>query len=187
MKVERRRALTVALGAAILLSGCAVHSNDQLMSREALDTQTEASARIAESAARAADAQQELARIQTARTVPVPAPVDEDLGNVPPDLRRLVTVEWSGPAPEAAKRVAEIVGWEFRVVGNAPASGAMVDINIRERPAAKALEDIGLQAQPFGQIVADPTVRRIEFRYLHTTRQVVPGSSAWTGRATMTK
>jgi defect-in-organelle-trafficking protein DotD len=126
----------------------------------------EAATRLSESAERAAAAQAELARIQEARTKPAPRPFDETLAGVPQELRRAATIEWSGPAVEAARRVADIVGYRFVVVGNPPATPPMVNVSLREVPAAKALEDIGLQAQPFGQVVADPNRRVVEFRYL---------------------
>ncbi len=102
---------------------------------------------------------------------------------MPEALRRPVTLEWSGPAVEAARRVAEVVGWEFRVVGNAPASGEMVNVSLRARPAVKALEDIGLQAQPFAQVVADVNTHRVEFRYLAPSRAAATPRR----RAAMTK
>jgi len=126
----------------------------------------EAALRLAESAERAAAAQAELARVQEARTRPAPRPFDETLAGVPVELRKTTTLEWSGPAPEAARRVAAIVGYSFSVVGNPPATPPMVNVHLREVAAAKAFEDIGLQSQPFGQVVVDPNARRVEFRYL---------------------
>ncbi len=166
------------------LAGCVHDENALQMSAEAEAAQAEAAVKLSHSAERAAVAQEELARIQTARTVPVPAPVDENMDGVPAELRRPVTLEWSGPAEEAARRVAEVVGWDFHVVGNAPAAGAMVNVSLRARPAVKALEDIGLQAQPFGQVVADPNTRRVEFRYVASAPRA---ALAGRRRAEMTK
>jgi defect-in-organelle-trafficking protein DotD len=180
--LNRRLFALLAVGIAASVSGCANSPTDDL-SVEAAQSQAEASRRLGESADRATRAQEELARIQTARTTPAPASVDENLSGVPEELRRPVTIEWSGPAHEAARRVAEIVGWEFHVVGSAPAAAALISVSLRGRPAVKALEDIGVQAQPFGQVVADQNARRIEFRYFSTGRA---GASA-PKRASMTK
>lgn len=180
MKVGRIAIAFLALGPA--LAGCAERvDNLAIVNGESLASQAEASRRLSESAERAAVAQEELARIQAARTRPVPAPVDENLSGVPEDLRRPVTLEWSGPAEEAARRVTAVVGWEFRVVGNAPSAPTMIDVSLRARPAVKALEDVGLQAQPFGQVVVLPGARRVEYRYVHSVR----GATA--ARASMTK
>lgn len=130
--------------------------------------------KLAESSERAATAQAELARIQEARTRPAPRPFDETLAGVPSELRRAVTLEWSGPGVEAARRVATIVGYEFRIVGNPPATPVSVHVSQRESPAAKVLEDIGLQSQPFGQVVVDPNVRRIEYRFLNVAGRPAP-------------
>lgn len=191
MRCGRRRVVggLAVLLAASALGGCVHDENALMASAEAEAAQAEAAVKISESAQRAARAQEELARIQAARTVPLPAPVDENMDGVPAALRRPVTLEWSGPAEEAARRVAAVVGWEFHVVGNAPASGEMVNVSLRARPAVKALEDIGLQAQPFAQVVADPNNARIEFRYVSGGRAASAAGAARrrAARAEMTK
>lgn len=145
----------------------------------------EAALRLSESAERAATAQAELARIQEARTRPAPRPFDETLAGVPVELRKTATIEWSGPATEAARRVAAIVGYSFTIVGNPPATPPMVNVHLREVAAAKAFEDIGLQAQPFGQVVVDPNTRRVEFRYLNPPASA--GASVAASHARVTK
>lgn len=163
------RPLAIALLASVALGGCAnrVALNAEEQAAIAAAGQRAAD-KLAESSERAATAQAELARIQEARTRPAPRPFDETLAGVPSELRRAVTLEWSGPAVEAARRVAVIVGYDFRIVGNPPANPVSIHVSQREAPAAKVLEDIGLQAQPFGQVVVDPNIRRIEYRYLNT-------------------
>ena len=164
----RRLAAALVVGAsAAVLAGCAqtaaVDPQAELAIRAAGQ---EAAIKLSESAERAAQAQAELARIQEARTRPAPKPFDETMTGVPSELRRAATLEWSGPAPEAARRLAAIAGYSFSVVGNPPATPPIVNVSLREVPLAKALEDVGLQSQPFGQVVVDPNARRIEFRYL---------------------
>ncbi|AOG03483.1 DotD/TraH family lipoprotein [Bosea sp. RAC05] len=165
-----RRALVCAAFATSLtvMGGCASKVAVEAPVVEGPD----ASKLLAESADRAARAQEELARIQTARTAPVPRPVEENLAGVPDDLRRTATMEWSGPAEEAARRMAAIVGWDFRVIGNAPATPVMVSVSMRDIAAVKIMENIGLQAQPFAQVAAIASQRRIEFRHLAGGRAV---------------
>lgn len=177
MKIARHFLLcgTGVLG--LLLAGCSTNRTglDPALMEEANRPIAEASQRLSDSATRAAAAQEELVRIQTARTLPAPAPVNENLAGVPEALRRPTTIEWSGPADEPARRIAEIVGYSFRVVGNPPATLPMVSVSLHEVPAVKALEDLGNQVQPFAQIVVDARLKRIEYRYL------AAGGSAFAG------
>ncbi len=166
LRAGRALALTVAVAVSVGACAQTVAQVDPAAEAAIRAAGQEAALRLSESAERAAAAQADLARIQEARTRPAPRPFDETLAGVPVELRKAATVEWSGPAPEAARRVAAIVGYSFSVVGNPPATPPMVNIHMREVPAAKAFEDIGLQAQPYGQVVVDPNTRRVEFRYL---------------------
>lgn len=172
-RIARPLAVAVLLGAAV--GGCAQTKTLNAEEQAAIAAAGQRAAdKLAESSERAATAQAELARIQEARTRPAPRPFDESLAGVPAELRRAVTLEWSGPGVEAARRVASIVGYEFRIVGNPPASPVSVHVSQRESPAAKVLEDIGLQSQPFGQVTVDPNVRRIEYRFLNVAGRPAP-------------
>lgn len=168
--------LTVAL-TGLVLAGCGTTRVDPRLMAEANRPMADASILLSESAQRAATAQEQLVRIQTARTLPAPAPVNETLAGVPDELRRPTTIEWTGPGDEAARRVSTIVGYEFRVVGNPPATLPMVNVSMQGVPAVKALEDIGNQVQPFAQIVVDANLRRIEYRYLVVAGGQAPGAS----------
>lgn len=129
---------------------------------------------LAESAARAAVAQGELARIQAARTAPAPRPFDENMTGVPAEMRRPIDIAWSGPGVDAARRIAGIVGYRFRVVGNPPSTPLFVDLDESGTPAVKVLEDLGYQVAPFAQVVVDARTRRVEYRFvdgLHASRR----------------
>jgi len=167
--------ITTAL-AGLLLAGCSSTSVDKRALAEANRPMADASILLSESAQRAATAQEQLVRIQTARTLPAPAPVNESLAGVPDELRRPTTLEWTGPGEEAARRVATIVGYEFRVVGNPPATPPMVNVSVQGVPAVKALEDIGNQVQPFAQVVVDANLKRMEYRFLAVAGQA-PGAA----------
>lgn len=160
-----RRALTfTALAAALAACNATTGSAPSQQSavwdsaiREGVDQQ------IAQSTARAANALETLAMIQRARTEPVARPVVES--GLPEELRRLTTVEWSGPAIGLVKELAANIGYAFLESGNAPAVPAMVQVNLQDVPAAKAFEDIGLQSQAYATIIVDPNLRRVEFRH----------------------
>ncbi|OAH29583.1 hypothetical protein AX289_23000 [Methylorubrum populi] len=156
------RSLLAAMSLALALGACAREPDrSAVIDAAAQQLVTE---KIADSAGRVARATETLALIQRARTEPSPPSVDERL--LPGDLRRPITLNWSGPGEEGARRVANLLGYEFRVVGNPPAVSPPVQVGAEAVPAAKVLEDIGLQVQGSAQVVVDPNVRRVEYRYI---------------------
>jgi defect-in-organelle-trafficking protein DotD len=159
-----------ALSAVVLLSSCGTKPQEATLDSSYM---TSVDNRLNKAAEQAAKAQTDLARIQKARTNPSPLPLDEIGMNLPDELKRPATLEWSGPAHEAAKRIAALVGYQFSVVGNPPSIPPVIHVSLQEVPAAKALEQIGLQAFPFGEVAVDPNQKRVEFRYLQEQTQPV--------------
>ncbi len=155
-----------ALSSMAVLASCATTSSEPSVSNDYISN---IDGRLSKAAEQAAKAQTDLARIQKARTKPAPLPLDES--GLPPELKRPATLEWSGPAQEAASKIAALVGYEFHVVGNPPSVPPVVHVSIHDVPAAKALEQIGLQAYPFGEVAVDPNMKRVEFRYLQAQNQ----------------
>jgi defect-in-organelle-trafficking protein DotD len=128
-------------------------------------------ARLGKAVEQATKAQTDLARIQIARTQPAPLPLDES--NLPEELKRPASIEWSGPAHEAARKVAALTGYSFQITGNPPSIPPVIHVSMKDVPAAKALENIGLQSFPFGEVSVDPNQKRIEFRYLQAQQQPI--------------
>ena len=114
----------------------------------------------------AATAQEKLIQIQLSRTAPSPFPVNEL--KVPSELKRPTTLIWTGPAEEAAIKLAQLVDYHFQVVGNPPAIKPIVYLNFKNSPVIKILEQIGLQSFPVGEVIVDPNIKRIEYRYLNS-------------------
>lgn len=157
------RCAVVAAVSVTMLAGCGRHIKDSRV--EELDSHSRQL--IADDLARAADravkAQETLALVQRARTEPSPLPVDP--AGLPAELRRPATMNWAGPGHEAARQVAGLVGYDFRIVGNPPAVAPMVNVAATDVPVGKIFEDIGLQVQGVAQIAVDPNSKRVEFRY----------------------
>jgi hypothetical protein len=127
--------------------------------------------KVAAAAQTAADAQADLARIQIARTKPAPAPLDET--NLPEELKRPATLSWAGPAEDAARRIAALVGYSFQITGNPPSVPPAIQIDVKDVTAAMALYQIGVQAYPFGAVAVDTASKRVEFTYLQAQQQPV--------------
>lgn len=118
---------------------------------------------LAKSAARATHAQETLAMIQRARTEPAMSSLN--IAGLPPELVLPATMKWSGHGEDAVRRIAQMIGYEFRVMGNRPPQGPNVQVDATDQPVAKVLEDVGLQIQADATLNVDPNLRVIEFRY----------------------
>ena len=59
-------------------------------------------------------------------------------------LRQPISIEWAGEARLVVKRIAEIAGWRFAVVGSAP---LQVNLKVKaiEAPLINVIEDIAVQ------------------------------------------
>jgi len=146
--------------AAISLAACAVPAAPPGSYDPAI--RTEVDQQLAQTSARAANALETLAMIQRTRTEPA-APVLDD-ASLPAELRRKATVEFTGPAIELVRELAQNLGYAFIETGNQPANPGLVTVDAHDTTVAKVLEDTGLQAQRFATVVVDPNQRRIEFR-----------------------
>lgn len=153
--------------ACIALAACGTNSAKDSPRPPSLSVDVDG--KLAAAADTAAKAQETLARVQVARTKPAPLPLDET--SLPEELKRPATIDWSGPAHEAARKVAALIGYSFAVTGNPPSIPPMVHVSSVDVPAAKALENIGMQAYPFGEVAVDPNAKRVEFRYLQAQQQ----------------
>lgn len=179
-QMSKKAVVTAIVAAATLwLAGCSTTKTPEndlsdVYSNQSIDKE------LAEAVGRATKAQETLARVQVARTTPTPSALDE--ASLPEELKRPATIDWSGPAHEAASKIANLIGYQFKVTGNRPSIPPMVHVSVEDVSAAKALEDIGLQAFPFGEVSVDPNAKRIEFRYLQAQQQPIKASGtspAW--------
>lgn len=156
--------------ATLLMAGCSTTKTPDNDISDVYNAQT-IDKELADAVGRASKAQETLARVQVARTTPTPSALDES--SLPEELKRPATIDWSGPAHEAAEKIANLVGYQFKITGNRPSIPPMVHVGVEDVSAAKALEDIGLQAFPFGEVSVDPNAKRIEFRYLQAQQQPI--------------
>lgn len=167
MNSGRLKRVLFAAASCLALAACG--TNGKNLGQPAYTGGAEIDARLAEAANKAAKAQENLARVQIARTKPAPLPLDESA--LPEELKRPATIDWSGPAHEAARKIAALIGYSFAITGNPPSIPPMIHMSVEDVTAAKALENIGLQAYPFGEVTVDPNVKRVEFRYLQAQQQ----------------
>ena len=158
--------ITTGIALAISVSAC-----DTLPSQssptgwdEANETQIDDS--LAQSALEASNAAEVLAQIESARTAPMENPMSGDqMNNLPPELLRPTTVEWTGPAVDLTGELAKSIGYSYSVVGQMPPVDVMVSVSSVDEPAVKVFENIGYQVAEFADVFVDPNTKRIEFRF----------------------
>lgn len=127
---------------------------------------SEVTARLADAAQRTADAVEQLASIENARTPELHTPIVAD---APPELRLLVTVEWTGPWESLIKVMAERVGYSMNVIGKKPPVPIIVTVDAQQEPYVDVMRDIGLQASSRADLVLDSQRKVVEVRYAPDT------------------
>ena len=117
-----------------------------------------AEVRLAEAAERAEAALTMLSRIRAAETS---QPVAGLPLEVPPALRRPVTIDWIGPVETLAEHLAAYAGYSFRMAGPPPVRPAMVAIAAQDAPVIEVLRDAGLQAGDAATLTVDAEERSV--------------------------
>lgn len=169
MKLKSLKYALAIGGAAVLLASCGTKApKDPGLPYEG---NIRIEDKVAKAAEIAAKAQDELARVQIARTKPSAPMLDE--ASLPAELKRPATLSWAGPAEDAARKIAALVGYSFIVTGNPPSTPPAVQIDFKDITAGMALYQIGVQAFPFGEVGVDTVSKRVEFRYLQAQQQPV--------------
>lgn len=113
---------------------------------------------------RASRAQEKLAMLEQARH---PRLVSErvDLKDVPEALRQLLSLSWQGPLEPAVRKVAEKIGYAFKVVGFSPAIPVIVTLNAHDQAAVMVLREMGHQCRGRADIHVDASAKTIEVYY----------------------
>src|SRR5690554_5909073 len=107
--------LALVSAVASVLAACASTTVPQGTPDWDVQTRLHVEDKLADSARKAALAQEELARIQQTRTPAAPSGINEEF--LPSELRRLTTIDWSGPGSDLVAKIAENIGYEFSESG----------------------------------------------------------------------
>lgn len=157
----------------ISLAGCSTVKGQQPVDNtrvEAVRTSpadsTAITARLAEAAQRTANALENLASVEQARTPELYTPVVTD---APEELRLLLTVQWTGPWENLLKTMAERVNYGFRVIGKQPPTPIIVTVDAKQQPFVDVLRNVGLQAAGRADLVLDSRSKVVEVRYAPDT------------------
>lgn len=123
--------------------------------------------RLADAADRASNAIEMLASIEQSKI-----PDDQEIKpitNAPPELRRIITLDWVGPIAPVAERLASRAGYEFNMVGDPPSIPIVVTVRSVEDRVIDILRSIGLQAGKRAKIMVDANAKLIELAYVPIT------------------
>jgi len=152
--------ISVTLAAAFLcsLGACTQYKVDQQLVAEP----DPVALRLSTAVDKASAALQTLASVEQARNpnaklqMPPSAPVE---------LRRIVSVDWTGPIEPITQTLADRAGYTVRINGDKPPVPVVVSVVAREKSVVEVLRDVGLQAGTRADLVVDPARKLVEVNY----------------------
>jgi defect-in-organelle-trafficking protein DotD len=92
-------------------------------------------------------------------------PQGVSMSDVPVELTKLVTIDWVGGVEGISERLALEAGYQFVRIGTPPAAPIVVDVVAHARPVFELLQHVGLQMRGRGELVINPSARKVEVRY----------------------
>ena len=98
-----------------------------------------------------------------ARALPAPDPESglPPVDGVPEELRRPVTLDWTGPVEVLAADLARRAGYRFAQAGRPPARPPIVAIAAKDEPLIAVLRDLGLRAGEAATLTVDAANRTV--------------------------
>ncbi|MBU6475184.1 MAG: DotD/TraH family lipoprotein [Alphaproteobacteria bacterium] len=140
-----------------LLAACTPRVNQQLVAEP-----DPVALRLAAAADKASSALQTLAAIEQTRN---PGEAVQMPPTAPRELRRIVSIDWTGPIEPIAQMMADRAGYRLQVNGDKPPAPIVVSVMAREKSVIEVLRDIGLKAGQRADVAIDPTHHLVELNY----------------------
>lgn len=151
-------AAVLVSGLAGSLAGCTQYKVDQQLVAEPDPVALRLSAAVDKASA----ALQTLASVEQARN---PGASLQMPPNAPVELRRTISVDWTGPIEPITRTLADRAGYQIQINGNRPSVPVVVSLVAHEKSVVEVLRDIGLQAGQRADVVVDPERRLVELNY----------------------
>lgn len=161
--------LITLLTVTLLVAGCSTAKREEpqiVVSPQKTDVM------LADAADRATKALESLAQIEKAKH---PGKGDASIPNAPAELRRSITLAWNGPAEPAVRLLADRASYAFQSIGDAPAAGLNINVDVRATPLITVLRSVGAQLGNRATLKVDPNARTIELQYAPVTMGVNEG------------
>lgn len=124
--------------------------------------------RIADAVEKTANATAAVAEVEVAAVDPVRPGPGHSLAPtavLPPELMQAITVNHVGPVEGLMKSIADIAGYEFRVIGKPPATLKNVVVKAQGEVLYAVARSAAAQVHGFADVVINPTARLVEIRY----------------------
>jgi len=83
---------------------------------------------------------------------------------LPAELQRPITWRWTGRLDEAAKALAERVGYAYAPPGPDAPAMPVVAVNVTDTPAIEVFRTLGTQAGTAATLVVDPEARIVQVK-----------------------
>lgn len=150
----------IVASAVAVLGGCA---NNPPGRPQVMANPDKISALLADAADRASGALETLAAIESQKREVAASP---QIANVPPELKRGITVNWIGPVGPITKKLASRASYSYKVFGTEPPTPVVVSIDAENQPLVEVLRDIGLQLGQQAELHVNAEDRVVEIRYV---------------------
>jgi len=154
----RKTAVLSVLSILFMLTACVQSKVDQ----QIVASPDPVALRLANAVDKASTALKTLATIEQARN---PNLQIDSVSDAPQELRRVISIDWTGPVEPITRTVAEKAGYSLRVNGNKPSVPIIISVSSREKQVIEMLRDIGLQAGRRADIVVDVENKVVELDY----------------------
>jgi len=158
--MKRKTSVLSAVFILVMLTACAPQFRGQQQLVAAPDP---VSLRLAAAADKASTALQTLASIDQVRNPGIG--IESVRDNVPQELRRTISIRWSGPIDPIVVKLADRAGFKVIFNGNRPAVPIIVSIIAKEKSVIEVLRDVGLQAGKRANIIVDSENKVVELDY----------------------
>jgi defect-in-organelle-trafficking protein DotD len=157
--MTKKSLLMCLIGLSLALSGCAYTGKvDQQLVAEP----DPVALRLAQAVDKASAALQTLASVEQARN---PGVAIQAAPYAPQELRRTVSIDWTGPIEPLTRKLADRAGYQMQVNGDVPPTPVVVSVRAAEKSVVEVLRDVGLQAGRRADISVDPGRRIVELNY----------------------
>jgi defect-in-organelle-trafficking protein DotD len=127
---------------------------------------------LAEAADKASTALETLASVEQART---PVAKTGRIPNVPPELRRAMTINWVGPVEQLGRKLANRAGYDFITIGSPPPVPLVVSVNADNSPVIDIMRNVGLQMGQRADLKVNAGERVVEIHYASEISSGVSG------------
>ncbi len=169
--MKKNNLLLILIPSLLAISACSTNKGDFYNNPQVVADPDKVSVMLAQAADRASIALETLASIEQTRT---PAAIEHPVTNIPPELKRGITVNWVGPVENILKTVSNRASYKFSIIGEAPANDVVISLDIENKPIFDVLRSIGLQLGTRADVQVDSKAQTVELKYRSLLSQLDP-------------